>query len=978
MKRSLHIYVTLLFAVLAASSCLRNITPDPLSDGPALSVRPSIFRSQSTAVTKVTDTDSGIVTGDDVDARDEYRENFFGSLDIFVKRQADAPGSSWFKQYHLNAGDQGVIIDQTKYDSESLLNQAKQVLASNWAEQGYEPGTPYDIYVTANNPHTAAATAPANLTALRALTTTTYNIHRYFLNYEPPQTDPNYWTNAMWSEKKNFLMDGSIEGWTIDPDKSEQVFDVDLKRAAAKIIVNVSFSDENTMLKVAESTPENPNPTPELDSEGRAVYCTIQEYMQYVGRTVGEPRWKYVNFNLTGSDIAYTGDTVPATETLDVGDDNFTPTKIGNSADNTENTFTFTTYTYPVDWSSDNSRIPYVLVSVFYTRASDGDQMRSYYRIPVCDESTVTSLDRNNIYIVDAKIGSLGASNESFEAQDEQLRIEYHVIPWTETNMSQEATTVKIKDTKYLTIIPTEYTLKGDGVQSVDLQWYASLSTDDGRIVDIDPTTLQITYVNYLGDTTHVEGTVNKYVRNDSGNLVAATTSNTDGKRDIVITSTAPSGTGAVAAGETVQITLTPGGLIIVESQALESRAVKDISFIVYLKNASGIDPVKITIRHFPLDNIQSIEGLWSSRWDGVKNSKLYSFNPSADGWGSPDGYDYEENVECTAAQYETAIAGKSTQVLNDGTPSDHDASDYRVNYSTGTDGSTVQAQYRENVSQGVNRYNTNGEANAALGADDYWYWGDTRANGTTSSYDWRGNNGTSTTGTRYRWTNYYRSQYRKTHYYARGYYKDDPDAVPGTGSWVEWMGSDGTTSEGIFTAKVYYNDMCYAISDHDSRGSSYSNLTNNHMYVVQITSTSNKYVLGRPVLDTNFQSQDKVVSPAFMIASQLGAVNTTNSGTTASTHCGTYMEVGTDGTRYVGWRLPTKQEIEVIIDYQSGNYTNKVTMVVVLGGQYYWALDGTTAYVSNGSGGTSTTGYVRCVRDMTLSEINKLNQAGN
>ena len=147
-------------------------------------------------------------------------------------------------------------------------------------------------------------------------------------------------------------------------------------------------------------------------------------------------------------------------------------------------------------------------------------------------------------------------------------------------------------------------------------------------------------------------------------------------------------------------------------------------------------------------------------------------------------------------------------------------------------------------------------------------------------------------------------------------------------------------------------------------------------MYVIQITSTSNKYSLGKPVLDINYQSQDKVASPAFMIASQLGAVTPTTNPVTASTHCGTYMEVeeGT-GKRFVGWRLPTKQEVEVIIGYQNGEYTNQVTMVEVLGGRYYWALDGTAAYVSTGTEGTENNAYVRCVRDLTLEEVNALNK---
>jgi hypothetical protein len=48
--------------------------------------------------------------------------------------------------------------------------------------------------------------------------------------------------------------------------------------------------------------------------------------------------------------------------------------------------------------------------------------------------------------------------------------------------------------------------------------------------------------------------------------------------------------------------------------------------------------------------------------------------------------------------------------------------------------------------------------------------------------------------------------------------------------------------------------------------------------------------------------------------------------------------------------------------------------MVEVLGGAYYWTLDGTSANVPTGDEGTATNAYVRCVRDLSLSEISKLN----
>lgn len=149
--------------------------------------------------------------------------------------------------------------------------------------------------------------------------------------------------------------------------------------------------------------------------------------------------------------------------------------------------------------------------------------------------------------------------------------------------------------------------------------------------------------------------------------------------------------------------------------------------------------------------------------------------------------------------------------------------------------------------------------------------------------------------------------------------------------------------------------------------------LTNNHMYVIQITATSENYVLGRPTLDARFQSKDHVVSPAFMIASQLGAVvSQAFNATTAAEHCGTYMEVATDGTRYTGWRLPTNEEIKVITTYQyDSDVIHDGTMAEVLSGRRYYTLNGTNELANpNGNAGT----FVRCIRDLSADEVEELN----
>ena len=121
---------------------------------------------------------------------------------------------------------------------------------------------------------------------------------------------------------------------------------------------------------------------------------------------------------------------------------------------------------------------------------------------------------------------------------------------------------------------------------------------------------------------------------------------------------------------------------------------------------------------------------------------------------------------------------------------------------------------------------------------------------------------------------------------------------------------------------------------------------SNNRMYVVQITNTpqNSKYKIGHVTnIDKNTKlSSEDVVSPAFMLASQLGTVYAftgKNDGKNASEHCDKYIEVNTDGEKYTNWRLPTASEIGVITNYQYNKNQNVID--VVLAGGSYWALNG-------------------------------------
>ena len=205
------------------------------------------------------------------------------------------------------------------------------------------------------------------------------------------------------------------------------------------------------------------------------------------------------------------------------------------------------------------------------------------------------------------------------------------------------------------------------------------------------------------------------------------------------------------------------------------------------------------------------------------------------------------------------------------------------------------------------------------------------------------------------------------------------------TAGWVNWDTDQEvhsprrTVSNTIFQAKVYNNGGIYSIVEqrsgtgyYASQGTRHGNLQNNRMYVVQITSTSDDYNVGRVVLDANFQSQEHLVSPAFMIASQLGATQTTTNAGNAAAQCGNYKEVAMDGTVYTGWRLPTREEIGIIMGYQ---YSSDA-IAEVLAGSHYWTLEGKAVSRDNhaNTSSDSSTGYIRCVRDLSVEDVMRIN----
>lgn len=184
----------------------------------------------------------------------------------------------------------------------------------------------------------------------------------------------------------------------------------------------------------------------------------------------------------------------------------------------------------------------------------------------------------------------------------------------------------------------------------------------------------------------------------------------------------------------------------------------------------------------------------------------------------------------------------------------------------------------------------------------------------------------------------------------------------------------------GGYLAKYYENGYIYSFRYNRT----VDDLRNNRMYIIQVSSTKDsKYNIAHPNIDKSTgYTNDEVVSPAFMIASQLGAVQSRSfNQTTAKTHCETYREVKKENGKqviYDGWRLPTKTEIQFIVDFQKESYKNnkgekKQPIKPVLEGANYYTLNNIDV-ATNISGASSGT-FVRCVRDLTPAEVEELDK---
>ena len=1025
---------SILYAILAlwalTLSCVEPLEPAPSGanrfPANALIISPRVLGVPATKAT---------IAGEDVRG-----ENKLATIDVFVYRKAQGT-TYFFHRYSLTA-EEGA----------SFLSGGDILLESDWRTPkypdaqgaGYE-GNTFKIYVLANlGVNVREADIPESPTEaqLRALVSTSkqtisgsYDVVRLVDGRGPGEND---WYNPHIADNL-FLMDGVIDDWTPDTDASQQYFTVEsdkgfnLARAAAKFKVTLRFSEAFLEgLGTADADKLNFTKVTDTWTEGGNKKTEVVT-------TIGNIQAKFANFMPATHDFDPSG-YVNAADLAAFRDANLWEsayrydfsyrTPSATSSTGYKYPYIDTTYSYAFAWDADEAaeKAPALAASIIYTRTtnhydsdgmltgSDVETETDYYRIPLVDvigiDSTpVTSIKRNFFYQVEATINSMGATTVVIDPT--KVELDYKVIPWT-FNEATDVTEVEGAELLYFTA-DTTYILRGENTQSTKLDYFTPKSEMSGGHYLYEPV-LSNVHVYYMPD------------ENTTTNINAV-------------------GTGTYSnadrhwAGTDVTLNVVPdasgGGYVQISSTVLANRAVKyiefdaSVTFNVPNLNAQGYPDGNYTtttvthhylIKHFPLDNIQSIMGHWSSRWDGITTSGTTYYRKrfyidsgestvteiTQSVWAAGIGTSNEDrknaNSQANAINGYYAMGGSQTSDTY--TSEIKTVTGYTWNGTTVTMSGTYGPQnnstrtwtyspYDYVVSTSVSGSNQSARATTVLWKyEKYYRYDDSR------EYTYTPDPNVTYDG--WEWVPCTQEEYNAT---SDGNRKlETVEEPPSTGTWVTYGGADGynqgTTYENSSTytgtqntagyyAKVWDESVSttriYRITGAGQTGQQ-ANVTvdattqknNPHMYIIQISKAETDVVLGRPVINTSYQSNDNVVSPAFMIASQLGAVTSASyTAATAAEHCHTYMEVSSNGRRFVHWRLPTKSEIAYIASYQNDtDISGAGVFQNVLTGKYYYTLDGGNAPSEYSSADDENT-YVRCIRDLTPEEVAELNSTG-
>ena len=200
-----------------------------------------------------------------------------------------------------------------------------------------------------------------------------------------------------------------------------------------------------------------------------------------------------------------------------------------------------------------------------------------------------------------------------------------------------------------------------------------------------------------------------------------------------------------------------------------------------------------------------------------------------------------------------------------------------------------------------------------------------------------------------------------------------------GKHSYINNSGEEQVFFRSKFVNKLHDSGLSDVDTYSQKSTSNLNNSYNARMYHIRITASSGDYILGRPKITNGVtdpgEDNARVVSPSFMIASQLGTVlasrvSDSDRKAVYTEHAKQYVEVYTDPktgetVHLSDWRLPTEAELEIIYKYQgtSNDPANADAIDFLLGGNYYYSASGAVKNPKPNANSAGT--FIRCIRDV-------------
>lgn len=794
------------------------------------------------------------------------------------------------------------------------------LISGNWKNR-FQGHETCDVYVIANLHIHSSGNNTASETDLEQIQTLS-DLQQLVDEYK------NIYQSVSQDSKMPFTMSGYRMGWELAKSSNVYTIRVELTRLAAKIEISLDFTPSTTEIN-------GTNYQYPTNDDIAQLHYSVHNYATNARV-------------LPGNDDTFEYTIASAAETS---------LKFMDKNDSGKSVPKIIAYTYPTEWSNDILKETYVILNARLKSTTDQGEdpqyLNNYYKIPLrLSTDDNKKLERNHWYKVKATITAKG--NATPDKPVEVTNVQYEVAPWYDTNIDINGDTPL-----YLEL--SEYDVVMRNVDTYDLTFASS-----SQIVK-DPT-----------DVTSQKAEIEIkeiYYKNKYGKKIDLTND------ENIIDNTYLSVEGGL------------NGHLVIHSPIPENKTIRYITLTVknaqYNESDQGTHSCikTVTIKQYPLEYITGISGLYSYL-DEDKYTEAWPMDRSKTILSSlkysGDNYVYNGTIKKEIIHgFNDTISGLDGKI---GNKVDMKSKFYVENNNNEGRIFRIDYSYVKTYEQVSSLQDL--EKNATVYVRKYML----EKNKTDADVLVPENEGKKykITVTEQKGGDYIKKkddEYIQVQEGTGDYTIEKKSNKNGT--YIDVYGKTTDTNESDYIYYAYYKDLplSYYLEDNGTA-------SNNQMYHVVITSTSGDYQLGRPIMkkdtdnkdivDPNNLDNDKLVSPSFMLASQLGN-SSTISWEDAKNQCKNYVEVGINGEVYDDWRLPTAAEINIIIKYQTDDKVNtkdnRAVMDYVLNyeGQsnpdYWVSRSNYFMHIPPSGEGTLQGGSsdaehrVRCVRDFHVGE---------